>query len=344
MSFLAADDFLLENALEKVNRVITKQDPDIIWVGMEYVSYEDHIMTYLGSRISEYKIYGKENRSEAIIELMRNTYYNAFCHYERISFLRKNGIDFYEPYYADCGGMTKAMAAADSMVCMKEAVYCLSTSTSQTTGHYIWDCYKNMFGSQWESISSVFRKEHFIQSADIAYAAQRIVQNHLSCLNAMCLGFCRNDCMKDIDKTPQERLLQLKTTFEYMPVLEMMYYYGRQAYTKEILKLMVSFCNSIGLEQFTQLQPDWLWRLMNVCLVYNDEEFEEADRISIDDLEYLFDIVLEEENVGAVGFEVLADNLRHFNEDALTVYSNHLAKVIEKYKSMQAKTCTILIN
>ncbi len=89
MTFLSADDFIDENALVKINNVIQKHNPDIIWVGLEYITYQENKMISHGYIVPEYKVYGKENRSEAIIELMKNTYYNSFCHYEKIEFLKK---------------------------------------------------------------------------------------------------------------------------------------------------------------------------------------------------------------------------------------------------------------
>ena len=63
---------------------------------------------------------------------MQSLYYNSFFHFERISFLKENNIDFFEPYYADFEGMTEAMCRAKRMVVVDKALYALTENTSQT--------------------------------------------------------------------------------------------------------------------------------------------------------------------------------------------------------------------
>lgn len=336
MTFLAADDFISENALEKIYNVIIKHNPDIIWVGLEYVNYQDTKMITLGNTIPEYKVYDKENRSEAIIELMRNTYYNSFCHYEKIDFLRKNNIDFYSPYYGDCAGMTKAMSVADTMVCMNDVIYYLSIGTSQTSGYYIWNGYK-MFSSQWDSIKMVFHTEGFSQLDKIMYTAMRIAKNQLSVMKSLCDGNLRDDCMNTIYRSISEILIQIKEILEYMPILEIMYYYGRKSYTDEIISLLLQFTNNIGIDEFSKLEQNWLWRLMNVCLEYKDDIFVKVPSINEEDLDYLIDIILDDDNYGAFGMEILMDNCNVYSDETLQAHYEQLQKVIKKYRNFEQK-------
>lgn len=77
----------------------------------------------------------------------------------KVSFLKKQEIDFFDPFYADTSGMTRALIKADHMVVLNEAVYCLTMDTSQTAGYYIWDSYRFMYANQWSMIREVFLRE-----------------------------------------------------------------------------------------------------------------------------------------------------------------------------------------
>ncbi len=232
--------------------------------------------------------------------------------------------------------MTRAMSIADTMVCLNDVVYYLSMGTSQTSGHYIWDSYK-AFSTQWESIKMVFLKEGFSQLDKIMYAAMRIQQNHISVMKALCDGNCRNDCMNTIDKSSFEIFMQIIDTLKSTSVLEMMYYYGRKSYTDEIIKLLEMFGNQIGVKQFSQLEQNWLWRLMNVCLEYKDELFIKAPFIKEEDLDYLIDIILDDDNYGAVGLEILVDSFNYYSDETLQIYYDQLQKVINKYRNFEQK-------
>lgn len=334
MTFLASDDFISDNALEKLYDVIQEHNPDIIWVGMEYIYYEDNKMISKGEAIPEYKVYGKENRSETIYDIMSNIYYNSMFHFEKIEFLNKHNIDFFYPYYGDCAGMTKAMTVADTMVSMNETVYYLSMSTSQTYGHYIWDGYK-IFISQWDSIKTVFLKEWFSQLDKINYVAMRLGANQIAVMSALCDNHCRNDFMNPINKNASEILMQITDILSDTSILEMMYYYGRKSYTDEILNLLEKFGNHIGLEQFCQLEKNWIWRIMNVCLEYKDEMFRKVFVIKEEDLDYLINIILDEDNHGAFGLEIMADSCNYYSDTTILNHHEQLQKAIKKYRNFE---------
>lgn len=337
MSFLASDDFIAENALNNLAKVVHQHNADILWVGVSFVTYNDDQMINQGSNTSSFKLYSNKNRSEDIIDLMQNTYYNAFFHYVNIDFLRRNHIDFFEPYYADCVGMTKAMAEAETMVRVSDSIYYLSLNTSQTSGYYIWDYYKRTFGLQWTIITEVFQRENCHNRSMFEYVAKRISNNHLATSNALADGKCRDELMNNIYKNCHERFEQLRLTFEYSPMIEMMYFYDREVYSNELLNIFVRFVNNIGLEQFQELEPNWLWKLMNVCMIYENGIFSIVSTVSREDIDYLLDVTLDEENIAIIGFELLVNSLDYCSDKDIVTLSEKLTNVMQRVDTLNKK-------
>lgn len=223
-TFLAADDCINIDALSQMSSILSKENPDILWVGNAYVNYENETSIALTGITApqEYKIFEEEKRSPAIVKIMKTIYYNSFFHYMKVSFLKANNIDFFEPYYADCAGMTKSMSVAHKMITYNQVVYFLTTNTSQTAGTYSWDSYEYIFASQWRSIKDVFCREKYNNLEDIQYAAIRILNNLFANIGLLCRGKCRDKYMKPIEKSFEEIINQLEKIFCQKDILDML--------------------------------------------------------------------------------------------------------------------------
>ncbi len=208
-TFLAADDCLFVDALERMKEVLERETPDILWVGNFFVEYDAKAISSLKVKVPMAKIYNEENRSDAIAEIMENIYYNSFFHYMRVDFLKEYNIDFFDPYYADCAGMTEAMVRAKKMVSVDFPVYCLTTNTSQTQGRYTWGSYSSIFVNQWKSVKSVFEKENYRNNEKISFVVIRILLNLIENIRVLCLGSCRDVYMNKIEKSGREIISQI---------------------------------------------------------------------------------------------------------------------------------------
>lgn len=85
-TFLAADDFIEEDALSGLAKVMTESAPDIIWIGYRSCVFEDQKLFEVARSIPEYRIYANAHRSASIAELMQTVYYNSLFHYMNVDF------------------------------------------------------------------------------------------------------------------------------------------------------------------------------------------------------------------------------------------------------------------
>lgn len=222
MTFLAADDMLTEGALRRVLDAAAGNEPDIVWIGLEIAEHQPDGTTQSWVFGGESRHFNSAGRVSSVYYLMQNIYYNSFCHFERIKFLKEEGIDFFEPYYADCGGMTRAMVRAKSMVVVPEAGYRLRTDTSQTRGCYIMGAYPAMFVSQWQSIRECLEQEGCKDEAIWNYMAERIGRNLLGNIRKLSDGCdCRDCYMNPVNCTWEDRLLEVQSMLTNPVLMDM---------------------------------------------------------------------------------------------------------------------------
>lgn len=212
-SFLAADDCINAGTLGYMSEILEAEAPDILYVGVcatELTEEGDALVT--GARIPpKQRIWEPgDNRSRMIAEIMKDVYYNSFFHYMKVSFLREHHIDFFEPYYGDCGGMTEAMLHAEKMIAVDKIVCFLTRNTSQTTGWWLWDVCKSRTALQWKGIKNVFQTEAQTESDDMQYIAERIMSNVIGGMRSLCLGHCRNKYMNPISVSGSDILTQVE--------------------------------------------------------------------------------------------------------------------------------------
>lgn len=227
MTFLAADDTLTEGALQRVYQAAWEQEPDVVWIGLEAMGQQADGTPVRYTAAGERRHFGRERRVEAIRYLMEHVYYNSFCHFERIGFLRREQIDFFEPYFMDCGGMTRAMVRAEAMEVLPEIGYRLTLHTSQTANHYIMGSYRTLFASQWESVTECLRKENCKDPSMWQYMAYRIGNNFLGNVDILSNGGgCRDRYMNPVTVTWEERLQELKRMLSDDVLMDMCRYLG----------------------------------------------------------------------------------------------------------------------
>lgn len=226
-TFLAADDCINDNALSYMSEILEKEAPDVLWVGVYATKYnEEGKLSVTGSRIPEKNMWcgdSDKNRIHTIAEIMRNIYYNSFFHYMKISFLKKHNIDFFEPYYGDCGGMTEAMLRAEKMIATDGIVYFLTQNTSQTAGWWLNDITQNRTAIQWHGIKNI--SSHNISNSlddDLHYISSRLMRNVISGIPALCMGHCRNSYMNPVHVNGTDIITQLEELLFCDEIAEML--------------------------------------------------------------------------------------------------------------------------
>lgn len=234
MMFLGADDFLAEKeTLWEIDREIAAKNPDILWTGYGLADFSDGTHRITKRDCPSYQVYPGKDKVAEIAEIMQKVYYNSVMHYVRIDFLKEHGIDFYEPFYGDCMGMTEALCRADKMVVLDRVAYILTVNTSQTATRTGFDY---DIERQWNSIKETVNSVPDYQEKDIRYIAERIFRNLEAMYENILLGGrLRDRLMHPIERTMPERFLKAEEWISSDAFGEMLYYAGRRKYEERML-------------------------------------------------------------------------------------------------------------
>lgn len=313
MMFLGADDIVFYDTFHDIADEINKHNkPDIIWTGNGYANYINGQYNLISHRLPSYKNYnaaGLEQRLKQMVYIMNNVYYNSVMHYVNIDFLKRNGIDFYEPYYGDCQGMTEAMCRADNMVVLDKEEYLLVLNTSQTSQAVI---YNYNLVAQWQSIRNTFaaiiNKEEYKQ--DFKYIAKRISNNMVAMLKAIVSGSRLRDLyMNSIEVGYVDRFLKVEEWLSNRDFIEMLDYSRRIEYVSEILYTTAASMktNILGdkvLKDELHRDSKWLFDLL-MCLFDFKKEIEMKKVIDQYDYDKIECIVNCDDNVNRIGMEYI---------------------------------------
>ncbi len=322
MTFLAADDFLLGNgALDAVEKCIKKEQPDIVWVG--HINAEvDQEEYFIGAGvIPKYKIYNGTDKVNEIYDVMESVYYNAFFHFISIELLKNNGIDFYEPFYADYEGVTEAMCRSRKSVVLDQAVYVLVRNTSQSIGTATWK-YNT---AQWSSIKRAVCEVGYYSFNKIRRISRRIMDNNVAMLKGICSAKIQNKEMNLIHKTSFERLQYVENILETPEFDEMFYYSGREHYLDEIFKSIKGLfaqCIREGCFQEGAIaQMDWLDKLVLGLCEYNGEELVEKVMLDIESIKQVKQALCNQYNIGMFGYELVGRKSLNFSPEVQNVWN-----------------------
>lgn len=327
-TFLSADDCLNLGALEKLNEIVMEENPDVIFVGNGYVTYDgDDTINLYNKCLPDYKVYAEDNRSKTIFEIRKNVYYNSMFHYTRVSFLKENQIDFYKPYYADCASMTRVMALADKIVTSDYLVYFLTMNTSQSAGYYSLDCYQYIFASQWKSIREVFIKDNYIDKKSITFIAKGILKNLIGCIGALCTARCKNDYMNSVDISFSDIIIELEKILLNEEVLEMFVISGEKEFEK-LLQNIARLRMFYNEETKAVIEQSWLRGLLIPALFRGRHWLTSGER-----LEYLCDFLLQEQNSHCIGIDYFIKTADECSDLEITNFNVKISMVIKKYDS-----------
>lgn len=322
MTFLAADDFLLGNgALDAVEKCVRAEQPDIVWIGHANVELGEGGYSIYGGVIPEYKVYDGKDKINEVYEIMNNLYYNSLFHFISIGHLKYNGIDFFEPYYADFEGVTEAMCRANKSVVLDQMLYALTINTSQTSGIVTWKYYT----TQWNSIKRTIYEKGCYSHEKLKYISIRIMNNNVGILRGICKWRIRNKEMNLIHKTPIERLQYVEMALGMPEFGEMFYYSGREYYLDKLIediKGLIEDCIREGYFNDGTIQElKWLDKLVWALYEYNDEHLVERKIFSLQCVEDLKQALCNKNNIGMFGYELAGRKASNFPVDAQEIWN-----------------------
>lgn len=325
MSFLAADDCLNLGVLKRMNEVLAEENPDVLWVGYASVSYLDkNQLIFHGAAKPEYRLYEKENRSGAVVDIMKHVYYNSFFHYMKVEFLRENNIDFYSPYYGDCMGMTQAMIQAERMVVLDEIVYFLTDNTSQTRGKYTWDSYEFIFAQQWKAVRKLFEQEGVADKEMEEYVAFRILNNLLANMENLCAGRIRDRYMNPMDKSWKEIMEQMDQMLGNEEIVELFVRTKKHNSFGMLLKKLSGLagqCKECGIDT-TGLE---IHHLLQLSAISEEADLEER-------LTAIMSFILDERNVFCLGYNYFVRMMDLCSDEVIVKHQRMIENVLEKFE------------
>ena len=234
-----------------------------------------------------------------------------------------NGIDFFSPYYGDCASMTKALCVAESMCACAEPVYLLTTNTSQTAGHYIWDSGRTVFGRQWELLRQVFAEEDYGNSQKVYYVAARIYDNLVGNIGLLCAGRCRDVYMNPLEKKAEEIIGHLEETLEDANVKELLSMADAGKFAMLLGELgKLSAKPDVNLLSF---EGNWSYPLL--CLAVQGDVLSARER-----LDYVVTLLLADKNTNCIGYPLFEPLLNECTDEVLGAYMPKLEAVLDKYE------------
>lgn len=309
MMFLGADDYLAsDEVLQEVADEIYKSRPDIVWTGCGFAVWENGTYKIVEQKIPQYRIYEKEDKLQVFAELMQNVYYNSVMHYVRIDFLKQCGIDFYEPYYGDCEGMTEAIARAGKMVVMDRMEYVLTTNTSQTAARV---CFYYDTRQQWECIRRALPERLAGGRERISYVASRVLDNLVAICQSIVLGEPLTDrYMNPIERGFAERFCRMEEMISNDAMAEMMYWAGRERYAEYLIGAAgVTYWSLRKHEDIMEEidnKSEWLGKLVSLIMESNKMgEIVWKTFFSAVDGEGLIELLGNNRNIHHIGAELL---------------------------------------
>lgn len=371
MTFLAADDVLLPGALTKVRREIQEYGPDIVWVGNKFYEYHqispastprpgdmykkrdteaaffcNGTLKELGESVPFKKQVLRTRHAVNIKNVMEHVFYNSFFHYEKIEFLKKADIDFFDSGYGDCAGMTKAMAEAECMVILDQAVYGLTANTSQSRGTFYWNGDQYIFSRQWESIKHACIRDSYFSFQELRYCAATILKNQMGNIHSMAEGCkCVDRQMNLVHRDGLERLLQMKQVLENSSIQEMLPFWGRFEYEQEFLTSVEKLFESYPPEdKQIFLQSGWLGKLIEAGYSLQNGRLQRKQGMSAQDLEGFQHALTAPENGAMFGMGLFLQMADQTGDDVLLEKREVFQTVCKAYQNWKDRYVELVWN
>lgn len=305
MMFLAADDFFLgSGSLQEIKNVLSEK-PDLVFCGYAFVQLNGTMYDIIGGTIPEKKIYTGEDKIADLFEIMRTLYYNSFFHFISLDLLRKNGINFYEPFYADYEGVTEAICKASKIAVVNHALYALTVNTSQTSGTSTWKEYV----MQWRSVRNVLIEKGRYNKEKLRYIAVRIFNNNMAILKDICFGEkVRDKEMNIMTVSYAEKCSFLEKLLGQKETAEIFYFAGRQYYAEglfEYMKHVYAQYRRLEAPNGIPLETQWMDRLINGLCIYDGEKFVNRTVFNEQNFEDISAALAHESNTGMFGYELI---------------------------------------
>ncbi len=221
--YLGTGDLLVPGSLTYLSHVLIKEAPDVVF-SLTCASYSEDGTNYFCNDIkaNEYKIFDPNcSKTQAMLEIMKNTFYNSFTNVMKREFLLENGIDFWSDYRSDCAGMQYVIALAGKMIIFDEYYYISTISSSQTRGsYYIGSCYT--FGRQWNAAKQVMIAEQYEKLDDYKYVSTRIINNLTGMIGPLAGGRWRDQYMEKAVINVNDIINEIEYLYTDPDLVEMM--------------------------------------------------------------------------------------------------------------------------
>ena len=340
MGFIADDDYLEPTALDEVNKEIQMYNPDIVWMGVTFDSFDGKNFNVAGVSIPTYKVLNNEQEiREYSIKFFSEVYYNAMHHYIRMDLLVTNHINFYDKFYSDCGAMTEVFAKADKMVILDRAPYHLTQETSKTSGVYQKGYYR-MFATQWESLVKFLSKTNYFDREVLTYFSARIERNHLSLIQALCSqSKCRNDLFESVEMDNQDRLIEIEETLNYSFMDQLMYFYGRKEYMYVIVQCLIELLqdeyDKKGSIEDIVRKTKFLGGFISAIIEIHNGKVMICERMDTTRCQQLIRAIDDENNKTMFGYELIEGMIRNVTETIDNIFK--MLNLKNKYMQLERR-------
>ena len=304
MTFLAADDFFVSPGSLYAVECVLSENPDIVFCGHMTVQLNKNMYNICNGIIPERKIYQGKDKIFELFDIMTSVYYNSFFHFVSLEVLRKNKIDFYEPFYADYEGMTEAICRSSKIIVIDYAIYALTINTSQSKG-MIWKNYV----MQWRSVKRTIIENGKFDKDRLCHIAFIIFNNNFSILKNMCFGGKIQDKeMNFITISCMEKLRFVEELLEKEETVEMLFFTKRRYYTEKIFEC-AKYVYSQGIlagDSNNVVKIKWIDKLILGLCFFDGEKFIDKTEFYKQDFQNVYYALCNENNIGMFGYELIS--------------------------------------
>ena len=338
MCFLAADDYLVSSyALEYVSYVIDREDePPLVLVRHENTTLDDPIIDGKKEPVDYITI----NSDRPVFKLswaMDNWYYNSLFHFLNIDFLKKENVDFYDPFYGDNDGMTKLLVDADRFCGIYNSIYALTSDTSQTIGAVVAKEYVSM--DRWGIIKDAAVRYGDFDVSEMIGIADYIIKLGYDQLYKLCQGSpVRDLCMNNRDLSLYEKYRMIQKTLAEPEMHEMTAFCGPKNRVSVLFDHLAKMCKeTLNTDGDVFSEDDWLYNLVSGLYDLTGEPVRKKV-YSADDARSVVIGLISEGNPYCYGFTEVNDVLSYLHEETLMqicrVYGEGQMMIAEGLKTM----------
>ena len=169
---------------------------------------------------------------------------------------------------------------------------------------------------------------------ELKYCAMAILKNEIGNIVSLANGSkCVNRFMNPVERDFSERLSQIKQILENTYIQEMVQFYGRFEYEKEILAALELLCDTFQEDRSQILQQaGWLGKLLQSGYEMKAGKMCQKHMIGTEEMENYLQALTDQDNVGMFGMGLFLQSAAKMEDKLLRENQTFLEMILKAYE------------